>query len=293
MAEAKTARAPRPSVPAWRSLITPEGVDLRLEIGAAGERASAFLLDLVIIVVVLVVFTLVCGAAAWAAPGEQFDELAFVVWVLGFFLLRNLYFTLWELRPRAQTPGKRILGLRVAPRDGGRLSADAVFGRNAMRELEFFLPLSFMAASAGQVDAWVNLLGFVWCGLFLFFPLFNRDRLRVGDLIAGTWVVKAPRRRLALDLAGAGGERAAAYRFSQAQLDAYGEKELHVLEGVLRTRDRGTIKAVAERIRNRIEWLDPTPDEFDFLSAYYAAIRARLESRMLFGRRKADKHHKA
>ena len=68
----------------------------------------------------------------------------------------------------AATPGKRIMGLRVASRDGGRLKAEAVFSRNAMRELEVFLPLSVLGARAseGGVDSWLYLLGFVWAGVF-------------------------------------------------------------------------------------------------------------------------------
>ena len=36
-----------------------------------------------------------------------------------------------------------------------------------------------------------------WVALFLLFPFFNRDRLRAGDIIAGTWVVERPRTKLA------------------------------------------------------------------------------------------------
>ncbi len=35
----------RTAAPRTRSLITPEGVDLRLVLASAGERAAAFLLD--------------------------------------------------------------------------------------------------------------------------------------------------------------------------------------------------------------------------------------------------------
>ena len=42
-----------------RAFVTPEGVDLRLNIGDAGQRAGAFLLDAAIIIAVLVAFTLV------------------------------------------------------------------------------------------------------------------------------------------------------------------------------------------------------------------------------------------
>ena len=33
--------------------------------------------------------------------------MAAIIWLLGFFLLRNFYFTLFEMRARAATPGKR------------------------------------------------------------------------------------------------------------------------------------------------------------------------------------------
>ncbi len=272
----------------WRTLVTPEGVDLRLEIGSAGERAAAFLLDAAIIIGVLIALTLLCLAAFWAAGAEGGEVIA-TIWVLGFFVLRALYFTLFELRPGAATPGKRVLGLRVAARDGGRLRAEAVFARNAMRELEVFLPISFLLSSGSEVDAWINLLGLLWTGVFLFFPLFNRDRLRVGDLIAGTWVVRAPRRKLTLDLAERGAEHLREHGFTTAQLDAYGVKELHVLEQVLRRQDAKTVRAVAERIKRRIDWTEPAGSDADFLAAYYAGLRGRLEQRLLFGKRKADK----
>ena len=47
---------------------------------------------------------------------------------------------------RGATPGKRMLGLRVVARDGARLTGGAVIARNAMREIEVFLPLSFFFA---------------------------------------------------------------------------------------------------------------------------------------------------
>ena len=165
-----------------------------------------------------------------------------------------------------------------------------------MRELEVFLPLSFLVSHANQVDAWLNLLGIIWCSIFIFFPLFNRDRLRVGDLVAGTWVVKTPRRALMADVAETAFASKAAFAaqgdfaFTQAQVDAYGAKELHVLEEVLRRTEVRTIAAVAERIRTKIGWTrGPIESDYAFLDAYYLALRARLESRLLFGRRRRDK----
>jgi uncharacterized RDD family membrane protein YckC len=218
-----------------------------------------------------------------------------IVWLLGAFALRNGYFVMFELTPRAATPGKRIMGLRVAARDGGRLTAEAVFARNALREIEFFLPLTFIFASgAGAEDpiaGWLVLLGLTWTGGFALFPLFNRDRLRVGDFVAGTWLVKAPRERLGIDLLDAQDAAVSGgFVFTAAQAGAYGIKELHVLEDVLRRKDKKTLAAVADRIRAKIGWR-PREGETDaaFLAAYYGALRARLETQLLFGRRRKDK----
>ena len=279
--------------PNWtRQFITPEGVDLRLEIAPFGQRAAAFLLDALIIVGVLVALSLLCLLAALGGHNEIAGQAVVVLWLLGLFLLRNAYFLFFEMGPRAATPGKRALKIRVAARDGGALTATSVFARNAMREIEIFLPATFLIVQHQGVDGVLALLGLTWTGVFLLFPLFNRDRLRLCDLVAGTWVVMAPTRRLLPDMAlAANTYTAARFEFTAAQLDAYGVKELQVLEDVLRRRHIETIRGVADRIRVKIGWMrGPDESDFDFLDAYYAALRRRLEQLMLLGRRRKDKH---
>ena len=275
-----------------RELITPEGVDLRLRIGDASERATAYVLDIIFLNVGLVLLLIAAASAARAAD-VKVQHLVEVIFTLVSFVISNAYFMIFELTARAATPGKRIMGLRVAARDGGRLTAEAVFARNVMREVEVNLPLRFLLVSAlgGMLPVlgWLALLGLGWTLIFLLFPLFNRDRLRVGDFVAGTWVVKAPRERLSIDLldaaAGAG-----KFAFSADQASAYGVKELYVLEDVLRRRDAPTMAAVAQRIRVKIGWPEtPGEDAAAFLAAYYGALRRRLETQLLFGRRRKDK----
>jgi uncharacterized RDD family membrane protein YckC len=183
-----------------RTFVTPEGVDLRLQLGSGGARAGAFLIDLIIMIVILVVVTI--AALMMAVPGAQ--SFLLVLWLLGFFVLRNGWFTLFEMGSRGATPGKRLMGLRVVARDGARLTGAAVIARNAMREIEVFLPLSFLAqqTAEGTADTFLTLFALVWSGIFLFFALFNRDRLRVGDLVAGTWVVQVEKVKLTEDLVG-------------------------------------------------------------------------------------------
>jgi uncharacterized RDD family membrane protein YckC len=287
---AEAQRPARPAIDGPREFVTPEGVDLRLRIASYSERCGAFILDALILVGALTALTILIAIAIWRMAWPSGAEVLAVVWMLGFFLLRNFYFIGFEIRPGAATPGKRAMGLRVIARDGGRLTADAVFARNAMRELEVFLPAMFLFSRGQGVDAGLIALGVIWSGVFVLFPLFNRDRLRLGDLAAGTMVVKAPRRVLRPDLARDSTGVVAGVAFSEAQLDAYGVKELHALEQVLRRDDKRAVAEVAQRIRVKIGW-DGALETSDraFLGAYYAALRARLETRLLFGHRRADK----
>ncbi len=274
----------------WRELVTPEGVDLRLRVGAYAERFSALLLDFLILGGVLAAASIVMLIVASVTKVEWMNQALFIVWMLGMFVGRNFYFFWFEAQPRAATPGKRALGLRVIAADGGQLTADAVFARNAMREIEVFLPMTFFFSQGQGVDAALIGLGAIWSGVFVVFPLFNRDRRRLGDLAAGTLVVKAPKRLLQPDLADTERTASVGLAFSAAQLDAYGIRELHVLEDVIRAGDRKAMAEVSARIRAKIGWEGPA-DVADqtFLGAYYAALRGRLESRLLFGRRRKDK----
>ena len=273
-----------------RSLVTPEGLELRLTLASAVDRIVAFLIDGAIMIAVLVAASLAAIAVLVGGRGGG-GPILMLVWLLGAFLLRNGYFMAFELSGRAATPGKRALGLRVIARDGGPLVAEAVLARNAMRELEVFLPLTLLgaAAAAGDpVDSAVAVLGLLWSAAFLLFPLVNRDRLRVGDLIAGTWVVRAPRTPLLADLA-VTADAATPLVFNAAQTGAYGVKELEILEGVLRRGDPVAVAAVAKRIRARIDFPAGGESDRQFLNAFYAALRGRLEQRLLFGHRRRDK----
>lgn len=267
-----------------RTFVTPEGVDLRLELGSAGTRAGAFLIDLIAMVVILIVVTI--AFVMMAVPGAQ--QFLVVLWLLGFFILRNGWFSLFEMGSRGATPGKRLMGLRVVARDGARLTGAAVIARNAMREIEIFLPLSFLGeqTAQGTADTFLVLFALTWSGIFLFFPLFNRDRLRVGDLVAGTWVVQTTKAKLTHDLVGNGYR--ARRTFPEHALKLYGIYELQTLEQVLRNDQSDAIATVARTIRDKAG-LPDDGDDYGFLSDYYAALCARLEAGLMVGRRRENK----
>lgn len=270
-----------------RTFVTPEGVDLRLELGTAGSRAAAFMIDILLMLAILVSLTIGLLYVAKGAGSGVWQFLS-VLWLIGAFALRNGWFSLFEMGSRGATPGKRLLGLRVVARDGARLTGAAVVARNAMREIEIFLPLSFLAqqTAEGTADTFLVLFALVWSGIFMLFPLFNRDRLRVGDLVAGTWVVCSEKAALSHDLVGTG------YRprrtFPAAALELYGIYELQTLESVLRNENPDAIATVARTIREKAGIADDG-DDYGFLSDYYAALCARLEAGLMVGRRRESK----
>ncbi|RWC22891.1 MAG: RDD family protein [Mesorhizobium sp.] len=285
------ATARRSPLATMRSLITPEGVDLQIKLADAGTRAAAFLLDVVFIATAAIAVTIVALFGVRGLGTDQMQPL-FIVWIIVIFFLRNAYFIAFEAGRRASTPGKRIVGIRVASRSGAGLSVDQVIARNLMREIEVFLPLSIIAGRSGMgvADTLTTVFGLVWALLFALFPLFNRDRMRIGDLLAGTWVVEAPKRTLMEDLSARQDPVAKAFQFSHAQLDAYGIAELHKLEEVLRRDDYFALRAVAETIGRKIGSTPQAHDARPFLMAYYGELRAHLERKLLLGNRKADKH---
>lgn len=279
-----------------RELVTPEGLALPLTVASRGARAGALMLDLTLILVgflVLFFALLAMGIGVFDLTGEEADaspalEFIAVVMILLVFLTRYAYFLFFELGPRGATPGKRALGIRVAARGGGRLTAEAVIARNLMRDAEVFIPTVFLLSGMGSGLGAIGYAAFVWLAVFVLFPCFNRDNLRAGDLVAGTWVVEAERSKLqqAMSLAP---DRTATYRFGESELAVYGEHELQVLEGVLRQDNAQAQRQVVEAICGKIGWQPGAGDEREFLEAFYAALRARLERGMRFGNRKKDK----
>lgn len=86
------------------------------------------------------------------------------------FLLASpviFYSLLWELMNNGRSPGKMAFGIRVVMRDG----ATPTFGAHLMR---WMLML---------IDIW-----FSWIGII--FMLLNKNNQRLGDLAAGTIVIK-------------------------------------------------------------------------------------------------------
>jgi uncharacterized RDD family membrane protein YckC len=277
------------------TITTPEGVALFFNLADPGERATAFLIDLCFWMLATVATYLILFFAVFGALNLT-DDVGFAVALsislfLG-FAVRNLYFIYFELAWQGSTPGKRSVGIRVIDRKGGALEPLAVVARNLTREVETFIPLGLVLSLGVAAGIWEKLALTIWMLLFSTLPLFNRNRMRVGDLIAGTVVVALPRRLLLADLVDAG----VRYTFPEKHLAAYGAFELQILEDMLRrpnAPDAARLRRdVTDKIVKKIGWSDPVPDAETerFLMDFYAAQRAHLERAQLYGKFRADKN---
>jgi uncharacterized RDD family membrane protein YckC len=274
-----------PAVGRLHEVVTPEGVPLQLEVAGAGDRLGALLLDLLLMSVVVVGLPLGIGLGGLGLEGDAIEAVMILTW----FVVWTCYFPFFELAWQGQTPGKRAVKIRAVDARGGPLTAEAVLARNVARQFELMLPL--MAVFSLPGSGWFDLAALGWMVALGFLPLFNADRLRIGDMIAGTIVIRVPTARLLEDLTA---RAPAAYAFTEEQLDVYGVYELQVLEGVLRGADTPghleALRTVSEKIREKIGWAAPVPADEAFLQAFYAALRGRLEKRLLFGKRRRSKH---
>ena len=156
-------------------IITPEAVVLELETAGVASRVFSGLIDGAIQVVLYVVLVLVVLLALSPGGGNGVDsDVGAAVAGLALFLVVFLYPLVSEMVGRGRTIGKLAMGLRVVTIEGAPIR----FRHAALR------------AMGGLVDKWVPPGGLVGT----FFVLGTPNRQRIGDLLAGTLVIRDPNR---------------------------------------------------------------------------------------------------
>jgi uncharacterized RDD family membrane protein YckC len=158
---------------------TPEQVELQFAIAGIGSRFVAVLLDTIIVVAALIVEMLLFVWAADSLPkGNNAAPLDTAgKWVIGFVIFANFcllwgYFALFEAYWHGQTPGKRVMKLRVIKDAGRQITFFEALARNLMRFVDY-LP------------------GLYLVGVITM--LCNKQNKRLGDMVAGTLVVHESR----------------------------------------------------------------------------------------------------
>ena len=143
---------------------TPEGVTFRLPLAGPVTRMLACMLDLLISGGIAAIFQNLLKPLASLAP----DYYAAIV-TLSYFAVNLVYSMIAEIVWRGQTPGKRLLKLRVVDAQGLRLDASQIIIRNLLRPVDM-LPVFYLLGGIVSV--------------------FHRYGQRLGDIAAGTVVVR-------------------------------------------------------------------------------------------------------
>lgn len=152
-----------------REVHTPEGVALQLPAAGPVPRAVAWLIDLAI----RGALVFVCAFAF-----NLLGSFGAGVYLVALFVIFWGYPVVCEAMYGGQTPGKRALSLRVVSADGAPIGWMASFVRNLMRTVDM-LPFGYGAGLvASLADPWSR---------------------RLGDMVAGTLVIHAPRDRTRID----------------------------------------------------------------------------------------------
>jgi uncharacterized RDD family membrane protein YckC len=151
-------------------VMTPEYVEFDFVLAGLMSRALAWLADSVVSMLVAVsVLTLVSSLTS-AFPGFN-SAVSLVVW----FLIDWGYMMLFELWWSGQTPGKRLMGIRVIAESGVRVTFYQTALRNLARPVDR-LPLLYLVGGAVAI--------------------LSSKHQRVGDLLAGTLVVRERRMKI-------------------------------------------------------------------------------------------------
>jgi uncharacterized RDD family membrane protein YckC len=222
-------------------LETPERVDLTVDLAGVGSRTLAFLIDWFLLLAVTIVSVLI-----FASISPVTGTLAVVLVMVCLFVLWWFYFVLFEMAWDGQTPGKRLLGLRVRKVGGYPIGWPEALIRNFLRVL-------------------IDLFLF-WIPIGLPVMIGTRRSQRIGDLAAGTVVVREG--RPGMDQLAELGVTGETKTFSAGGLDLTTEEYELIREflgrsAAIDSASAGRIRAeLADLVRKRLEARNGMRDEW-------------------------------
>lgn len=159
---------------------TPEMVEFSFQIAGPGSRLLAWVIDTVIFIGIVLVMAVIFAIVGCGISTNLFNVGGYflALFMILFALLQLFYMTFFEVRWNGQTPGKRALGLRVIGENGLRLTFQQSIIRNFVRALDSQPGLWFIPS---------YILG-------MLFLLGSENAQRIGDMLAGTLVIREEKR---------------------------------------------------------------------------------------------------
>jgi len=215
---------------------TPERVPLAFALASIGNRFLAVAIDHFIqyfaIFVVAYAFISLLGIKDFASEEssaqflQEMPKWTIAVLIIVLFLIFSGYFVLFEWLWNGQTPGKRLLKLRVIREDGRPITLWEALARNLLRIFDAVPGFVLPVYSVGLITIFMN----------------KRDQ-RIGDMFAGTVVIRertdeAPtfQETFSNPISDAAFRRVQTRANFQADVNSITESEIGVVENFLRRR---------------------------------------------------------
>ncbi len=173
-----------PAIDLTVAVTTPENISFEYQLAGPFRRLPALLLDIAFRY--LFVFAVVVGFGFLGISSfVPFSDALFKAFVVvGIFFLSWFYGLFFEAWWNGQTPGKRVVGLRVVSVDGRPINGVQATIRNFVRVADFF-PYASTLTFTSESDMFLipTFLVAIVC------MVMTRRFQRLGDLAAGTMVV--------------------------------------------------------------------------------------------------------
>ena len=103
--------------------------------------------------------------------------------------MATIYYGVWMTHSNGFTPGKRLVGIRVARLDGKRITFGRVFWREGILKIALLDTAGLIAGGAGALAGLLAMVDMFW-------SVGNPARRALHDLASGTRVVLAQAREL-------------------------------------------------------------------------------------------------
>lgn len=159
---------------------TPERVQLAFSLASIGNRFLAVAIDhsiqylfTIIVAIVFLASTIGFTAMGEISGFEEISKWTIALLIILLFLIFTGYFVFFEWLWNGQTPGKRLLKLRVLREDGRPITFWEALARNLLRLFDAVPGVLLPVYSIGLITIFMN----------------SRDQ-RIGDIFAGTVVVR-------------------------------------------------------------------------------------------------------
>lgn len=171
-------------------IVTPENIAFQYRLAGPFSRLLAYLIDALIRALAI---AMLAGALMMTGGMTGLLGLGLGATLLAWFVLEWFYGGLFETYWNGQTPGKRMMNLRVVTVDGRPINALQAVLRNLLRAVDG-LPMidvfALFSGAAPEANIFPSfLVGLVACTM-------NGRFQRLGDLACGTMVIIEDRHRL-------------------------------------------------------------------------------------------------